>query len=324
MTRARQRHAAVALAVGLALAVGVAVPAPAAAAEPLPPISDSRLRFGLTTPGGAQAHAELDAVARLVGESPALVLSFHDFGQPPPIADLQSTAARGADSILTWEPWRWGAGAAQADFSNARVAAGTYDAYLADWGARLAAWGKPVFLRFAHEMNGDWYPWSDGVNGNASGSYVQAWRHVHDVVTAAGATNVRWIWSPNVPYPGSTPLETLYPGSDYVDIVALDGYNWGSSQTWSWWTSPTALFADGIGQARSLAPGKPILVAETASAEAGGSKPAWIGELVSQLARQPDVVGFVWFHHDKEVDWRIDSSPASASALAAALAARRG
>ncbi|WP_175417277.1 hypothetical protein [Arthrobacter sp. 24S4-2] len=31
---------------------------------------------------------------------------------------------------------------------------------------------------------------------------------------------------------------------------------------------------------------------------------------------------FVWFHHNKEVDWRINSSTASTNALAAALATR--
>ena len=70
-----------------------------------------------------------------------------------------------------------------------------------------------------------------------------------------------------------------------------------------------------------IAPGTPILIAETASAEAGESKADWNTALVSYLAAQPDVTGFVWFHH-KETDWRIDSSIASAAALGAALAAR--
>ncbi|MEQ7739105.1 hypothetical protein, partial [Escherichia coli] len=70
-------------------------------------------------------------------------------------------------------------------------------------------------------------------------------------------------------------------------------------------------------------PGKPILVAETASTEVGGSKAAWNTDLVSYLAAQPDVMGFVWFNLQKEADWRINSSDASASALKSALLARR-
>jgi hypothetical protein len=288
-----------------------------------PPTETAALRFGVTTPGGATANAELDAVAALAGENPSIVMSYYDFGQPAPTAGLDSVAARGADSMLTWEPWRWGGGVTQSAYSNARVAAGDHDAYLREWGTALAAWGGTVYVRYAHEMNGNWYPWAEGVNGNAPGSYAAAWRHVHDVVTSQGATNVKWVWSPNVPYTGSVPLTGLYPGDAYVDVVALDGYNWGTSATWSSWTAPEALFAGGLSELRTIAPGKPIMIAETASAEAGGSKADWNTALVSYLAAQPDIVGFVWFHHDKETDWRIDSSAASATAFAAALAQRR-
>ena len=66
----------------------------------------------------------------------------------------------------------------------------------ARWARALAAFGGPVRLRFAQEMNGDWYPWGAGTNGNTPAEFVRAWRHVHDIFTAAGATNVQWVWSP--------------------------------------------------------------------------------------------------------------------------------
>jgi beta-mannanase len=286
------------------------------------PISTSKLRFGVATPGGALANSELDAVAALVHESPSIVMSYKDFNQPVSAAELDSVRARGATSLITWEPWVWGAGINQPAYTSADIAAGKYDAYLTQWGTALAAWGDPVMLRYAHEMNGNWYPWSDGVNGNTTGDYVAAWRHVHDVVAAAGATNASWVWSPNIPYAGSTPLAALYPGAAYVDVVALDGYNWGTSAAWSTWQAPASLFDNGLAQLRTLAPGKQILIAETASAEAGGSKADWNTALVAYLAKQTDVTGVVWFHFAKENDWRINSSATSASALAQALATR--
>jgi hypothetical protein len=91
---------------------------------------------------------------------------------------------------------------------------------------------------------------------------------------------------------------------------------------WTSWTDPSSLFGPGLAQLRHLAPGKPVIIAETACTEVGGSKPRWIGSLVSYLAMQPDVVGFVWFDYDKETDWRIESSSSSADALAHALATR--
>ncbi|MFD2340905.1 endoglucanase [Clavibacter tessellarius] len=297
--------------------------ASAPAASSAPAISSARLRLGLSTPGGPTANGELDAASAELGESPSIVMSHVDFTNPAPIAGLTSVAARGADSLLTWEPWKGGAGTSQPAYSNARIIAGDQDAYIRSWGADLAKYGKTVYLRYGHEMNGNWYPWSDGVNGNAPGSYVQAWKHVHDLVVAQGATNVKWVWSPNVPYPGSTDLASLYPGSDQVDVVALDGYNWGSAPGQRW-TDPAALFGPGIDRLRAVAPGKPLVIGEVASSEVGGSKAAWNRDLVAYLQAQPDVLGFVWFDFKKEEDWRIDSSAASATALRDALALRRG
>jgi beta-mannanase len=56
-------------------------------------------------------------------------------------------------------------------------------------------------LRFAHEMNGNWYPWSEGVNGNAAGQYVPAYRRVVTLFRSVGVTNVTWVWSPKVASP---------------------------------------------------------------------------------------------------------------------------
>lgn len=289
----------------------------------LPPVSTAPLRFGVATAGGPLAGGELDQVSLLAGESPSSVLFYKDFLQAPPVSEMNAVRARGAVPLITWEPWAWGGGLSQPAYALDRITAGDFDTHITQWGLALAEWGYPVQLRFAHEMNGDWYPWAEGVNGNEAGDYVQAWRHVHDVVAATGASNVSWVWSPNVPYWGSTDLSGLFPGLDYVDIVALDGYNWGTSASWSGWISPQDLFAPGIERLRALAPGRPILIAETASSEAGGSKGEWNADLVAYLAAQPDVMGFVWFHIQKEADWRINSSDASAAAFKSALAARR-
>lgn len=291
-----------------------------------PPLSTepgtAPLRFGVGTPGGPLAAAELDEVAALAGEAPSIILSYNDFNQAPPITELEAARMRGATALLTWEPWIWGGGTVQPAFSLDRITAGDFDLYLRQWGTALADWGHPVMLRFGHEMNGNWYPWAEQVNGNGAGDYAAAWRHVHDVVASTGASNVSWVWNPNVPYPGSVPLDGLYPGASYVDSVALDGYNWGTSTSWGTWVSPSQLFGDGLAQLRALAPGKPVLIGETSSAEQGGSKAEWTTSLISYLAAQADVTAVTWFHFNKEADWRINSSNASAQALAQALAAR--
>ena len=75
-----------------------------------------------------------------------------------------------------------------------------------------ALWGKPLFVRFAQEMNGDWFPWGRGVDGNTARDFRKAWKHVVDLFRFHGATNVRWVWSPNEDSGGTFQFAPLLPG----------------------------------------------------------------------------------------------------------------
>jgi beta-mannanase len=178
-------------------------------------------------------------------------------------------------------------------------------------------------------MNGNWYPWASGVNGNTSASFIAMWRHVHDIFAKEGASNVRWIWSPNVDFAGATPLESLYPGDAYVDWVGLDGYNWGMVNGWTPWHSFTDLFGASYARITRLT-NKPVIIGEMSSVEsgapAGQSKATWISSALGvELPNNfPRVRAFVWFDQNNggQRDWRIDSSPDSLAAFRAAIAAK--
>ena len=199
-----------------------------------------------------------------------------------------------------------------------RLQAGMYDEQLRDWATALRDWGSLVHLRFGHEFNGHGYPWNVS-SGISPAAYVEVWRHLHDLFAEEGSTNVRWIWSSAAGPALREPLAQWYPGDGYVDVIGVDGYNWGTSQDWSSWVDPAALFDASLEDIRSFATAKPVLVTEVACAEAGGSKQNWVISLVDYLSGQPEVTGFIWFDHDKETDWRIASSPASVTAMATAL-----
>ena len=220
--------------------------------------------------------------------------------------------------MITWEPVDWAA--QRTDYQLSDILAGRYDAYISAFAADAAASGQRVLVRLGHEMNGEWYPWSEGANGNAPGEFTAVWHHVVAQFVAAGATNVEWVWSPNVEFAGSTPLAGLYPGDGAVDWIAVDGYNFGTSQPDSRWMTFTEIFEPTLAAISRLAPDTPLIIGETGCTEVGGDKARWITDMFDALERHPEIRALTWFEFDKETDWRVVSSSAAQSAFAAGAA----
>jgi hypothetical protein len=219
-----------------------------------------------------------------------------------------------------------GAGAAS-EPTEAEITNGMFDVALSGWATGIAACGQRVLLRFGHEMNGNWYAWSPGQNGNpADGSgFIAMWQHVWNLFQQNGASTslVRWVFSPNVPSGGSTPtpISAVYPGDSYVDVLALDGYNWGTGNGNQWQTF-TEVFSDGYAQVADLNPTKPMMVAETGCATSSGdsAKGDWITSALGEEipSHFPRFETIVYFDYDYNGDdWALDSGPLTMSAFAA-------
>ena len=278
------------------------------------------LVIGTTSGALSRSEAAVQRFQAITGASPSVENFYVAFpGLPEALSPADRMLDAGVVPMLTWEPWRPGRGTDQPAFALERITNGAYDEEISAAATSLATWGRPLYLRFAHEMNGSWYPWAESRNGNEPGSYAEAYRHVHDLFVAAGATNVRWVWSVNIIVPNSPTLASLYPGDDYVDVVGVDGYNFGKEPS-NEWRSPSQVFDTTLDQLPSVAPGKPVLITEVGSAEAGGDKGEWIEEFFAYLASRTDVSGFVWFDIDKEHPWTIESSSGSRRAFASEMA----
>lgn len=231
--------------------------------------------------------------------------------------------ARGAVPLLDWNPWDlWaGGGPNQPKFRLQKIASGQFDGYIRSWARGVAAWGHRIMVRPMHEMNGNWYPWSERTNGNRAGDYVKAWKRIVRVADKAGARNIEWVWCPNVIYPGSIPLSGLYPGQEWTEWVGLDGYNFGGSA----WTDAGDLMYPTYLALRSLAPSRPVMIAETGSAEVGGDKADWIHWLFDDFEHgYYDAIGaLVWFNWNDGGNWSIESSPAAQAVFRTGIASSR-
>lgn len=231
-----------------------------------------------------------------------------------PTTEMNNIRSHGSIPMFTWQPQNGSQGVTQS-FTLANIINGAYDTYITSWAAAAKSWGHPFFLRLAHEMNGTWYPWCASVNGNSAAQYVQMWQHVHDIFTSVGATNVTWVWCVNV-IPGMpTPINQLYPGDNYVDWLALDGYNRLANP----WQDFSAIAATTMTQLTNIAPGKPIMVAETGCNQTNNpteTKAQWfLNALTNYLpAVQPRIKAWVYFNSTNTSDgndWRI-TDPANA------------
>lgn len=218
---------------------------------------------------------------------------------------------------------------------------GRHDDYIRTWAEGARDFGRPLLLRWGHEMNGDWYPWSGAQNGGGTldgfgdrglpdgpERFVAAYRHIHDIFDRAGAANVLWVWCPGTPahWLGDwSRIAHYYPGNKYVDWMCIDGYNWGTCEYGaafnSRWESFEKVFAQGYAELQVVNSRKPIMIGEFAATEEGGEKAAWILDAYERIREDyPQIRAVVWFHIDKETDWRIDSSPESLAAFRQAVA----
>ncbi len=282
--------------------------------------------FGVFTSRGPADLTEYDGFVAAAGKRPQVMM----FAQGWAVAKtfdrqpFDRIMNRGMLPMLAWEPWNFRSESKQdkergnqPEYRLSKISGGDYDPYLKAWAEGVKSLGYPVAIRFAHEMNGYWYPWCESANGNRDGDYVAAWRHVHDLFRDAGADNVIWVWSPNVAYDGSTPLQQLYPGDNYVDWVGLSGY-YGTGGLEQYQTFEQ-IYRKTLNEVRSLSK-RPIVVTEVAATDAAGRKAEWITDLLKTLPKHPEIIGFLWYESVKETDWRIAATPAASQAFATGIA----
>lgn len=256
--------------------------------------------------GDAPTVELIDQFETDYGKRPAIVLAFLDWGRYPDEAVLRDVYRSGSVLMLTWEPWD---AVSKKGIDYDAVIEGKDNAYISGFAARLKAVGKPVLLRFAHEMNGDWYPWSG--QKISPEKYRRLFRYVHGIFERAGATNVRWVFSVNAEnVPASNDHKACYPGERFVDYVGLDGYNWGTTRVWSRWRSFKEIFgpvySETVREYR-----KPVILSELSTTSLGGDKARWIRDALEEIRKMPEVRGMVLFNVDKETDWRfVPASPA--------------
>lgn len=263
--------------------------------------------LGVEAVGAPDSLGPVETFATSVGRNPNIIGEYVGWKTSFDATAAANAVSYGALYYIVWEP---------SGVTLRSIAEGASDAYITKFARAVAAFGQPVALSFAHEMNGYWYPWGTSGTGATPADFVAAWRHMHDLFTRSGARNVIWVWDPNDTSPvPDVALEPYWPGSAYVDWVGITGYlAINGPQSFDDLYGPT------MAELRRFTGTTPFIIAET-SVETGPDELPEIQSLVNGVRARSDVLGLVWFNYVKDnVDWTLTDRTKARAAFANLIA----
>jgi beta-mannanase len=268
----------------------------------------------------------IEGFEKLAGKRPAIIASSSYWGEQRfPAKNLSLISRHGAIPMIYWSPWDkpYEESKGPDRFSLTEILAGKWDSYIDKWADGAKAFGKPFFVSFCNEMNGDWFPWSGEYYGAKKGGnevFKKAWRHVVDRVRARSAKNILWVFHANS-FPATNDvwnmMASYYPGSDYVDWLGLSIYGKQFRHQGNW-----AYFRDLIKwpyqEITALDPDKPVMLAEFGVGDfpKAGDKAQWVGNALAIIPKYPRIKAAIYWHERWQNDdgtysnLRINSSPA--------------
>ncbi|KAI9190012.1 hypothetical protein H9P43_001445 [Blastocladiella emersonii ATCC 22665] len=193
--------------------------------------------------------------------------------------------------------------------------------------------GAPVLLRWAHEMNGNWYPWSQQPI-----KYKQVWMQLRDMLKKA-APKVAMVWSPNIGFPAEIkftapgspeylamdtdkngkvdelddPYEPFFPGAANVDFISVSMFWFGNEYpNFKNQMPPADHVAKKLREPHDLTrfyrdSKLPFIISETASTFFRDARAAGVDEVAMKqtwwrqlIAEDPTMV--MWFEFTKQED----------------------
>jgi hypothetical protein len=283
---------------------------------------DGAMWLGATRPELPQSAYGVQELEALLGQ-PLTITSFYqawgDGAQHElPRSVLDSLREGGYLPMITWEPWlgAFDAYRGQNPPGSLRIiASGAFDAYITRWARDAVRHGHPFLLRLAHEPTNPLYGWAPSYDNSAE-DYRAFWAHVHRIFREQGARNVLFVWTPY-----GLDERAFYPGSERVDWIGLDVFNFGNLSEQAVWLDFYTLTKLAYDAYRDL--GRPLMIAEVATSARGGNKSDWIRDMFHSLATKnfPEIRALVLFDHPSAttpgglpVDWSVGEVAGSVAA----------
>jgi len=282
------------------------------------------------SPTGDNQIAKFESI---LGQQVAISSSFRGWGDLFPDSSQIADSNSGHTLLICWDL----GDTAATRFTT--FTSGSHDAYLLQEANAAKAYGKTFYVRPWAEMNADWSPFQPTVDGAqvAGGTYAEfiaAWQYLVTFMRNNGATNIKWVFNPTTDtYAETTDVANIWPGTAYVDVLGLDGYNWGNStdRPYLTWRTFLDIYQEQYTRLTTMVPTLPLWVCEYASKEPSksdgpatdrapidpaNSKAVWYQDILDELPTTfPAIRALVSFNTIKERDWRIESDPLALSIM---------
>lgn len=186
--------------------------------------------------------------------------------------DIPSCAPSGQTTFIYWENY---------GYSLDSIINGSQDANINKFAGRLC---PNTILAPLHEMNGNWDPWDGTVGNNTPAKIISAWKRIHDII----GNKAKWAWvvnnSDEPDRTGNRPSD-YYPGDNYVDIIGVDGFNWGG-----------LIFTQAINPNYNVVKdwGKPVWITSFGTGQT--NQGAWITDAIKQ-AKANGIGALIYFSY---------------------------
>ncbi|MBR5135385.1 MAG: hypothetical protein IKV35_07280 [Clostridia bacterium] len=201
----------------------------------------------------------------------------------------------------------------------------------------IVAYGKPMLLRVSNEMNSDWTPWGAINTMLDPDIFTEVWIRMYNIFKEEGANQYCiWVWNPqsehSFPDTRWNDIRLYMPGSNYVDMIGLTAYNFGTAYQWDTFEDLydpiQEVFGKHFGDWGWII--SEFGCSDSDAANQPDRKAQWIREMFASLPKYPNIKAAVWFNgNDYNPDGTmlheiaLDGDPASIQAFKEGLAASK-
>jgi hypothetical protein len=219
------------------------------------------------------------------------------------VAGLQNRVGRNLAVYIKYEPWTFShwkhfkkplahrrvpiiSWSAAPTTTAAAIAGGSQDRIILRAAKQLKALRHPLFLRPFYEFD---QPAGHPRQIGSPAAVVAAWRHTFRLFRAAGAANVRFVWSPMAFDFAKHIAQRFWPGRNYVNWIGPDGYNFPGKKWHSW------KYIFGRAYKFSLKHHAPMMIPEVAAPVNDPRTPGWIRKGAKWIRHHTAVKSVTWF-----------------------------